>query len=34
MAQLYFVFNETDGLYAHPEHMTRAEAESFIAQFR
>jgi hypothetical protein len=31
---LYYVFNETDGILAHPEPMTRAEADQFMIQFR
>jgi hypothetical protein len=31
---LFFIFNETDGLYAHPEPMTRAEADEFMVAFR
>ena len=32
-AARYFVFNETDGIYAHPRPMARAKAEKFIAEF-
>ena len=34
MAELYYVFNETDGLMAHPDPMTRVECEAFMAEFR
>jgi hypothetical protein len=30
----YLVFNATDGIYASPEAMTKAEAEQFIASFK
>src|ERR1700679_2067045 len=31
---LYRVFNETDGVYASPDHFTKAEAERFIGRFK
>jgi hypothetical protein len=33
-APKYYVFNETDGIYAHDEALTRAEAECFMVAFR
>ena len=29
----FMVFNRTDGVLAHPELMTRAEAEAFLESF-
>jgi len=34
MADRYRVFNATDGIYASPEVMSKAEAEEFIANFK
>ena len=31
---LYFVYNETDGIIAYPEPMTRAECDEFMTEFR
>lgn len=31
---LFYVFNETDGLLAHPEPMTREECDRWMIQFR
>ena len=30
----YRVFNATDGIWAHPDSMTKREAERFIHEFR
>jgi len=32
--RMYYVLNETDGVYASPDSMTRADAEAFLAEFR
>jgi hypothetical protein len=29
----FLVFNATDGFYAHPDRMTKEEAETFIKEF-
>lgn len=31
---LYYVWNETDRILAHPEPMTRAQCDEFMAAFR
>jgi hypothetical protein len=33
MDEKFLVFNRTDGVYASPDPMTRAEAERFITAF-
>ena len=30
----FYVLNETDGILAHPEPMTRAECDAFMVEFR
>jgi hypothetical protein len=30
----YLVFNATDGIYASPDAMTKAEADEFVANFK
>jgi hypothetical protein len=31
---LFYIFNETDGIVAWPEPMTRAECDRFMVEFR